>query len=94
MALTGIALFVTSGNKPYLRYVFEVADTGIRRSSPELKAWEVTAENRDFLMAAMERSFGVKADGLLEAQLEDVAMTLATGVLGRSSKALPRHRCE
>ena len=75
---TGIALFVTSGNKPYLRYVFDVADTGIRRSSPELKAWEVTAENRDFLMAAMERSFGVKADGLLEAQLEDVAMTLAT----------------
>ena len=75
---TGIALFVTSGNKPYLRYVFDVADTGIRRSSPELKAWEVTAENRDFLMAAMEHSFGVKADGLLEAQLEDIAMTLAT----------------
>ena len=43
---TGIALFVTSGNKSYLRYVFDVADTGIRRSSPELKAWEVTAENR------------------------------------------------
>ncbi len=38
----------------------------------------MTAENRDFLMAAMERSFGVKADGLLEAQLEDIAMTLAT----------------
>ena len=75
---TGIALFVTSGNKPYLRYVFDVADTGIRRSSPELKAWEVTAENRDFLMVAMAHSFGVKADGLLEAQLEDVAMTLAT----------------
>ena len=75
---TGIALFVTSGNKPYLRYVFDVADIGIRRSSPELKAWEVTAENRDFLMSAMERSFGVKAEGLLEAQLEDIAMTLAT----------------
>ena len=75
---TGIALFVTSGNKPYLRYVFDVADTGIRRSSPELKAWEVTAENRAFLMSAMERSFGVKAEGLFEAQLEDIAMTLAT----------------
>ena len=75
---TGIALFVTSGNKPYLRYVFDVADTGIRRSSPELKAWEVTAENRTFLMSAMEHSFGVKADGMLEAQLEDIAMTLAT----------------
>ena len=75
---SGIALFVTSGNKPYLRYVFDVADTGIRRSSPELKAWEVTAENRAFLMSAMERSFGVKAEGLFEAQLEDIAMTLAT----------------
>lgn len=75
---TGIALFVTNENKPYLRYVFDVADTGIRRSSPELKAWEVTAENRAFLMSAMERSFGVKAEGLLEAQLEDIAMTLAT----------------
>lgn len=74
----GIALFVTNENKPYLRYVFDVADTGIRRSSPELKAWEVTAENRAFLMSAMERSFGVKAEGLLEAQLEDIAMTLAT----------------
>ena len=50
-------MFVTSGNKPYLRYVFDVADTGIRRSSPELKAWEVTAENRAFLMSAMELSF-------------------------------------
>ena len=75
---TGIALFVTSGNKPYLRYVFDVADTGIRRSSPKLKAWEVTAENSAFLMSAMERSFGVKAEGLFEAQLEDIAMTLAT----------------
>ena len=75
---TGIALFVTKENKPYLRYVFDVADTGIRRSSLELKAWEVTAENRAFLMSAMERSFGVKAEGLLEAQLEDIVMTLAT----------------
>lgn len=68
---TGIALFVTNRDKPYLRYVFDVADTGTRRSSPELKPWEVTAENRAYVMDAMERTFGVKADGLLEAQLED-----------------------
>ena len=75
---TGIALFVTNRDKPYLRYVFDVADTGTRRSSPELKPWEVTAENRVYVMDAMERTFGVKADGLLEAQLEEIAQSLAS----------------
>lgn len=45
---TGIALFVMNRDKPYLRYVFDVADTGVRRSSPELKPWEVTPENRSY----------------------------------------------
>ena len=61
-------------DKPYLRYVFDVADTGVRRSSPELKPWEVTPENRSYVMEAMERTFGVAADGVLEAQLEDIAL--------------------
>ena len=74
---TGIALFVTNRDKPYLRYVFDVADTGVRRSSPELKPWEVTEENRAYVMEAMERSFGVAADGLLEAQLEEIALSLS-----------------
>lgn len=64
-------------DKPYLRYVFDVADTGVRRSSPELKPWEVTPENRSYVMEAMERTFGVAADGVLEAQLEDIASALA-----------------
>ena len=74
---TGIALFVMNRDKPYLRYVFDVADTGVRRSSPELKPWEVTPENRSYVMEAMERTFGVAADGVLEAQLEDIASVLA-----------------
>ena len=74
---TGIALFVLNRDKPYLRYVFDVADTGVRRSSPELKPWEVTPENRSYVMEAMERTFGVAADGVLEAQLEDIASALA-----------------
>jgi len=74
---TGIALFVTNQDKPYLRYVFDVADTGTRRTSPEIKPWEVTDENRAYVMAAIEKSFGVPAEGILEAQLEDVAMALA-----------------
>ena len=75
---TGIALFVTNREKPYLRYVFDVADTGVRRSSPELKPWEVTEENRAYVMDAMERTFGIAADGLLEAQLEDIALSLSS----------------
>ena len=74
---TGIALFVTNREKPYLRYVFDVADTGVRRSSPELKPWEVTEENRAYVMGAMERTFGIASDGLLEAQLEDIALSLS-----------------
>ena len=81
---TGIALFVMNRDKPYLRYVFDVADTGVRRSSPELKPWEVTPENRSYVMEAMERTFGVAADGVLEAQLEDIASALAAEyVLGK-----------
>ena len=75
---TGIALFVTNRDKPYLRYVFDVADTGTRRSSPELKPWEVTNKNRAYVMDTMERTFGVKAVGLLEAQLEEIAQGLAS----------------
>lgn len=56
---TGIALFVMNRDKPYLRYVFDVADTGVRRSSPELKPWEVTPENRSYVMEAMERTFSM-----------------------------------
>lgn len=64
---TGIALFVMNRDKPYLRYVFDVADTGVRRSSPELKPWEVTPENRSYVMEAMERTFGVTYAGTIEA---------------------------
>ena len=38
----GIALFVMNQDKPYLRYVFDVSDTGVRRSSPALSTWKVT----------------------------------------------------
>ena len=87
---TGIALFVMNRDKPYLRYVFDVADTGVRRSSPELKPWEVTPENRSYVMEAMERTFGVAADGVLEAQLEDMLpRTFRSGVRWTSRNTVP-----
>lgn len=59
---TGIALFVMNQDKPYLRYVFDVADTGVRRSSPSITPWRVTDENRRFIMDEMERVFQVPSE--------------------------------
>ena len=75
---TGIALFVMNQDKPYLRYVFDVADTGVRRSSPKLEHWGVTSENRGYVMSFMEHIYGVKAEGLLEIQLEEIAQILVS----------------
>lgn len=72
----GIALFVTDRNKPYLRYVFDVSDTGTRRSSPALNIWSITDEYRPLIQSAMERTFEVEAKGILEMQLETVAEKL------------------
>lgn len=72
----GIALFVTDRNKPYLRYVFDVSDTGTRRSSPTLNIWSITDEYRPLIQSAMERTFEVEAKGILEMQLETVAEKL------------------
>ena len=76
---TGIALFVMNGMNPYLRYVFDVADTGVfRHSSPELKPWEVTPENRSYVMEAMGRAPSVlPLTGCWKHQLEDIASALA-----------------
>ena len=74
---TGIALFVINQDKPYLRYVFDVADTGVRRSSPAITPWRVTDENRRFVMDEMERVFQVPSEGILEYQLENIAINLA-----------------
>lgn len=74
---TGIALFVANGDSPYLRYVFDIADTGTRRSSPALNPWKVTNENRAYVSETLERVFGVTGNGLLESQLEDIALSLA-----------------
>lgn len=74
---TGIALFVANGNKPNLRYVFDIADTGVSHSSPALKPWKVTHENRAYVSAAMERTFEVTGEQL-ESQLEEIARSLST----------------
>ena len=74
----GIALFVTDRDKPYLRYVFDVSDTGTRRNSLALdELWKIEEQHREPIQKAMENAFGVKAEGTMEMQLEEVANQLA-----------------
>ena len=70
---TGIALIDTSGQKPQLRYVFDVADTGERERSRPVHLWQFRAEHEDAVAAALERSYGVSGgDGIIE-QMESAA---------------------
>lgn len=74
----GIALFVTNTEKPYLRYVFDVADTGERRNSLELnELWKIEDRHRKPIQSAFEKAFGVQAKGTMEMQFEEVAEALA-----------------
>ncbi len=74
---TGIALINTSGQKPQLRYVFDVADTGEREHSRPMHLWQFRAEHEDAVAAALERSYGVSGnDGIVE-QMESAAAQLA-----------------
>ena len=49
----------------------------MRRSSPSITPWRVTDENRRFIMDEMERVFQVPSEGILEYQLENIAINLA-----------------
>ena len=72
----GIALFVMNQDKPYLRYVFDSADTGVRRSSSAMASWRVTDENHFYLVKEMERVFQIPSESVLEFQLEKIADNL------------------
>ena len=75
----GIALIDNSGERPRLRYVFDVSDTGARRNSRPVYLWKMKDEYRDSVQNALEKAFGVPANGkTLEIQIDDVARTLAT----------------
>ena len=74
---TGIALIDTSGQKPQLRYVFDVADTGEREHSRPVHLWRFRAEHEDIVAATLERSYDVSGgDGIIE-QMESAAAKLA-----------------
>lgn len=53
----GIALIDTSGEKPHLRYVFDVSDTNSRQNVP-LTLWQPTPEMHARISEELENSFG------------------------------------
>ena len=57
-----------------VRYVFDVADTGARKSSREVKTWELDENNREAVAHALETQYGSAAKLGIAGQLEEIAM--------------------
>ena len=73
----GIALIDNSGERPRLRYVFDVSDTGSTERGRSPYLWELREEHRDAVSAMLENRYEVAgADGLIN-QLERIAAQLA-----------------
>ena len=71
----GIALVDNSGDAPKLRYVFDIADTGTRRSSRPFSPWEVNDGNLAEVQLGLRQAFNAEGDWL-SSQLQDVARDL------------------
>ena len=74
----GIALIDTSGNRPRLRYVFDVSDTGERKNSRPVQLWQMKEEYREPIMQALGQAFEVSREGQsLESMIYAAADRLA-----------------
>ena len=72
---TGIAIIDNSGSRPFLRYVFDVADTGGGEDTRP-KLWKYQEEYQDTVSAALAQRFDVPGSELSE-QFEKIAAQLA-----------------
>ena len=73
----GIALVDDSGDRPRLRYVFDISDTGTREHSHTPWLWQLEEQHIGPVSAMLERNYGVAGDNLAQ-QLTDVAGKLAS----------------
>ena len=73
----GIALIDSSGERPRLRYVFDVSDTGGREFPKSRYLWEYREEHANAVSAMLESRYGVDGKGGLPDQLERIASQLA-----------------
>ena len=72
----GIALVDDSGDRPRLRYVFDISDTGTREQSRTPWLWQLEERHIGPLSAMLERNYDVSSNDLAQ-QLADVAAKLA-----------------
>ncbi|EGT3744155.1 helicase SNF2 [Clostridioides difficile] len=72
----GIALVDDSGDRPRLRYVFDISDTGTREHSRTPWLWQLEERHLDSVQAMLERAYDVSGDDLA-GQLTEVAGKLA-----------------
>ena len=72
----GIALVDDSGDRPRLRYVFDISDTGTREHSRTPWLWQLEERHLDSVQAMLERIYDVSGDDLA-GQLTEVAGKLA-----------------
>ena len=60
----GIALVDDSGDRPRLRYVFDISDTGTREHSRTPWLWKLEERHMDSVTAMLERSYNVSGNDL------------------------------
>ena len=58
----GIALVDNSGERPRLRYVFDMSDTGTRRDSRPVELWQMQEEHEPAIMEALSAAFDVSGE--------------------------------
>ena len=73
----GIALIDASGDRPRIRYVFDVSDTANRDDSRRPFLWEYHPEHEDAVAAALEQEYEISGEKGLADQLERIAGQLA-----------------
>ena len=70
----GVALLDMTGDAPRYHYVFDVADTGMRKDSRSPFVWTINEENGAAIGALLEKEYEVSANRGLAGQLEEIAM--------------------
>ena len=73
----GIALLDMTGDVPRYHYVFDAADTGMRKDSRSPFVWAVNEENSAVIGTMLEKEYEVAANRGLAGQLEEIAMQKA-----------------
>ena len=73
----GIALLDMTGDVPRYHYVFDAADTGMRKDSRSPFVWTINEENGAAIGALLEKEYEVSANRGLAGQLEEIAMQKA-----------------